>query len=171
MPHFQDTTGKLHFLSEDDVANGGLALLPAGCKQIDDPEAVPDTAGTFTQSRAAKIEEINAAAGRALAVLTASYPAGEVSSWGQQMAEAEALALDPSVPAPLLLAIAEARGIALADLAARVRAKRDAYAVASGKIIGQRQALEDAAMAIDMYAPDAFDKLAAIGWQKAEAES
>ena len=167
MPHFQDTTGKLHFLSEDDLENGGLALLPAGCKQIDDPEAVPDTAASFTQIRAAKIDEINVAAGRALAVLTASYPAGEVSSWGQQIAEAEALVLDPSAPAPLLLAIAEARGIAVADLAARVRAKWSAYAAASGEIIGRRQALEDAIDAVDLAAPDAAAQLAAIEWPRA----
>lgn len=29
----------LHFLSDEDIANGGEALLPAGCVQITDEEA------------------------------------------------------------------------------------------------------------------------------------
>ena len=52
-------------------------------------------------------------------------------------------AADPTASTPLLSALAEARGISLPDLVERVLAKADAFAVASGSIIGQRQALED----------------------------
>ena len=49
----------------------------------------------------------------------------------------------PTAATPLLSALAEARGISLPDLVERVLAKASAFAVASGSIIGQRQALED----------------------------
>ncbi|HSN39086.1 MAG TPA: hypothetical protein VLT92_02725 [Burkholderiales bacterium] len=39
MPHFKDTAGRLHELSVQDVANGGLSLLPADCVEITDAEA------------------------------------------------------------------------------------------------------------------------------------
>ena len=52
-------------------------------------------------------------------------------------------AADPTASTPLLSALAQARGISLPDLVERVLAKADAFAVASGSIIGQRQALED----------------------------
>jgi hypothetical protein len=90
-----------------------------------------------------------------------------VQSWAQQTREAEALAIDPNTPAPLLAAIATMRGVPLATLAERVRAKVLAYAVASGQIIGQRQALEDRLMAVDLQAPDAAEQLEAITWQAA----
>ena len=54
-----------------------------------------------------------------------------------------AYAADPTASTPLLSALAQARGISLPDLVERVLAKADAFAVASGFIIGQRQALED----------------------------
>lgn len=41
MPHFRDLTGGLHYLSDEDVANGGTALLPQGCVPCEDP--VPET--------------------------------------------------------------------------------------------------------------------------------
>ena len=61
----------------------------------------------------------------------------------KQFSEARAYAADATAPAPLLSALAEARGIPLPDLVERVIAKADAFAVASGSVIGRRQALED----------------------------
>ena len=79
----------------------------------------------------------------AVASLAASYPEREVQSWPQQVKEAEALAADPQAQAPLLAAIAEARSLPLAELASRVLGKMNAYAAASGALIGRRQAAED----------------------------
>lgn len=107
---------------------------------------------------------INVRAAALLAELSGSYPDGEVQSWAQQTREAEALAINLNAAAPLLTAIATARGVPLATLAERVRAKVQAYAVASGQIIGQRQALEDAVHAVDLSAPDAAAQLEAIQW-------
>lgn len=39
MPHFKDSLNRLYFLSDEDIANGGEALLPIGCVQITDEQA------------------------------------------------------------------------------------------------------------------------------------
>ncbi len=130
---------------------------------------VLDVGEELAMRRSVLLAAINSEASTLLASLSAAYPDGEVQSWAQQTREAEALAVDPHASAPLLSAIATARGVLLDVLAERVRAKVSAYAAASGAIIGQRQALEDALMAIDLQAPGAAEQLAAIdihvGWQ------
>lgn len=98
---------------------------------------------TLDEAKAAKLSEINAAADRAIATLTATYPDREISTFDKQEAEARAYAADPTASTPLLSALAQARGIPLDELVRRVLAKADTFAVASGFIIGQRQALED----------------------------
>lgn len=98
---------------------------------------------TLEQTKAAKLSEINKAADAAIATLTATYPDREISTFDKQESEARAYVADATASTPLLSALAEARGISLPDLVERVLAKADAFAVASGSIIGQRQALED----------------------------
>ena len=39
MPYYQDTNNQLHFLSDVDIANSGLSLLPSGCTAITDTAA------------------------------------------------------------------------------------------------------------------------------------
>ena len=98
---------------------------------------------TLEEVKAAKLSEINAAADRAIATLTATYPDRELATFDKQESEARAYAADATASTPLLSALAQARGIPLDELVRRVLAKADAFAVASGSIIGQRQALED----------------------------
>lgn len=98
---------------------------------------------TLEEVKAAKLSEINAVADRALATLTATYPDREISTFDKQESEARAYAADPTASTPLLSALAQARGVPLDELVRRVLAKADAFAVASGSIVGQRQALED----------------------------
>lgn len=98
---------------------------------------------TLEEVKAAKLSEINAACDGLLNALTATYPDWEISTFDKQESEARAYAADPTASTPLLSALAQARGISLPDLAERVLAKADAFVVASGSIIGQRQALED----------------------------
>lgn len=98
---------------------------------------------TLEEVKSAKLSEINAAADRAIATLTATYPDREISTFDKQESEARAYAADATASTPLLSALATARGIPLPDLVERVLAKADAFAVASGSIIGRRQALED----------------------------
>ena len=115
--------------------------------------------------RTATLERINAACNAALAALTASYPEREISSWPQQEREARALTANLAAATPLLVAIAAARGFDVAVLAERVCTKADNYAVISGQLIGRRQALEDALMAIDPSSADAEARLNAINWE------
>ena len=98
---------------------------------------------TLKDVKADKLSEINAAADKAISTLTAAYPDREIATFDKQEAEARAYAADPTASTPLLSALSQARGIELPELARRVIAKADAFAVASGSIIGQRQALED----------------------------
>ena len=70
-----------------------------------------------------------------------------------------ALAANPQAAAPLLTAIAEARSRPVAELASRVLGKMNAYATASGSLIGRRQAAEDL---IDLAATP--EDVASIVW-------
>lgn len=98
---------------------------------------------TFKEAKAAKLSEINATADKIIAALVSTYPDREISTFDKQEAEARAYMADPTAPTPLLSALAKARGLSMDELVKRVIAKADAFAVASGYIIGQRQALED----------------------------
>ena len=94
--------------------------------------------------RQQKLATVNARCDELLTRLKAGYPDGEVVSWDQQVVEARALDVSPTAVTPLLSAIAAQRGIDVTTLAVRVLEKANAYAVASGSIIGARQRLEDA---------------------------
>lgn len=98
---------------------------------------------TFKEAKAAKLSEINKAADKIMAALVSTYPDREISTFDKQEAEARAYMADPEAPTPLLSVLAKARGISMDELVKRVIAKADAFATASGYIIGQRQALED----------------------------
>lgn len=98
---------------------------------------------TFKESKAAKLSEINKAADKIMAALISTYPDREISTFDKQEAEARAYIADPEAPTPLLSALVKARGISMDELVKRVIAKADAFAAASGYIIGQRQALKD----------------------------
>lgn len=93
---------------------------------------------TLADHKAAKLALINAQCTSTLGQITASYPADEMQSWSKQEAEARAGG------GPLIDALASARGVTLADLIGRIIAKADAFAVASGQTIGNRQRCEDA---------------------------
>ncbi|EEG08217.1 hypothetical protein [Pseudogulbenkiania ferrooxidans] len=149
-------------IGEDDY----IRIRSGGAFHIVDGEvvALPPEPIVLAELLTQRLVDINTHAASLLATLSASYPDGEVQSWAQQTREAEALVADPVASTPLLTAIATARGLTVATLAERVRAKVLSYAVASGQIIGQRQALEDALMAVDLAAPDAAEQLAAIQW-------
>ena len=116
-------------------------------------------AAILNAAKAAKLTEINAECQKAVAALAADYPDSEVQSWPQQVKEATALSADPQADAPLLTAIATARGLPVAELASRVMGKMNAYAGASGALIGRRQAAEDL---IDVAATP--EDVAGIAW-------
>jgi hypothetical protein len=110
---------------------------------IDGALAWKETA-TLDDLKVSKLAELATEFSRRMAAVKAGYPDEEVQSWFEQKAEALAYTADPTAPAPLLTTMASARGITVADLAARVLANAAAWAVTSGAIIGRRQAYEDA---------------------------
>ena len=104
-------------------------------------------------ARARKYAEINEGCQAALAALTATYPDRELLTFDKQEAEARAYLSDPSsATTPILTAIAQGRGIPVEELAQKIIAKADAFALASGALIGQRQWYEDA---LESLGPDA----------------
>lgn len=119
---------------------------------------LPDVASQIEQTRAS----VNAWAERQLAVLASEYPQGEVSSWAQQLREADAIQDNEQADAPLLHAIATARGIAISELANRVKKRATEYSQQSGQIIGQRQAWLDQLSTVDTAANNARQQLDAI---------
>lgn len=132
--------------SNFDFVNGQLIITA--------PPA-PDLA----QVKAAKLAELSAAFSQQMGVVKAGYPDEEIQSWFDQKSEAVAFTADSGAATPLLSAMAGARGIAVADLAARVMANAAQYAAAAGMFIGKRQKYEDAVNA----ALDA-DAVAGIVW-------
>lgn len=106
-----------------------------------------------------KLAAINVRCESDLAMVKASYPEGEVQSWAKQEAEARAFVADSSAPIPLIEALAEARGIPVPELASRIIAKADAFAVVSGRIIGNRQRCED-----EIQAATTIEQVEAVTW-------
>lgn len=133
----------------------------------DAPKVAVPSVPTLQQLKSDCLAAVNGEADRRLAELSAPYPAYEVTSWPQQTREAYAVVANPEAAAPLLAAIAQQRGLTVIELSQRVLAKVAAYGAACGHIIGQRQALEDAVMAIDLQAADAAEQLEAITWPEA----
>jgi hypothetical protein len=117
------------------------------------PPAPP--APTRAELYAAKQAEIRDRAEAMLTALAEEYAPLERQTWDQQAAEAEALQADADAPAPLVLAIAAARGMTVADLAARILANREAWVKISGHVVGQRLAYQDALEATAAIADDA----------------
>ncbi len=144
VPHPEDTSvpDEIHkdFLGLWEDVN---AYAEAHPEMVTEEQTYVPPVPTLEEVKAAKLSEINAAADRAIATLTATYPDRELATFDKQESEARAYAADATASTPLLSALAQARGIPLDELVRRVLAKADAFAVASGSIIGQRQALED----------------------------
>lgn len=117
------------------------------------PPAPP--APTRAELYTAKQTEIRDGAEAMLTALAAEYAPLERQTWDQQAAEAEALQADADAPATLVRAIAAARGMTVADLAARILANRRAWVEISGHVVGQRLAYQDALEATAAIADDA----------------
>jgi len=117
---------------------------------------------SLAEAKAAKLAEVIAACDAALEPLASSYSAMERSTWDQQVSEAGAYLSDAGASAPLLRAIAEARGIEVADLAKRVMGNKSALELISGAVLGQKQGYEDVLAAITDETPDAVSRVSEI---------
>lgn len=115
-----------------------------------DPSA-PDRATVYS----AKQNVIRDSADTFLAGLATEYGTLERQTWDQQAQEATALHADSAAPAPLIRAIASARGMAPEMLAQRIITNRAAWVAISGHVVGQRLAYQDALEATAAIADDA----------------
>ena len=98
-------------------------------------------APTLAQAQAAQSQLINNSTESELQAIVAAYPSLEVATWPNQYAEATAYTANGAAPTPTLTAITASSGQTVAALAALVLVKAAAFTVASGAVIGKRQAL------------------------------
>lgn len=104
-------------------------------------KAVPEP--ELPELKAIKLNEINAAYQQAIATLTPTYPDDERLTFDKQEQEARAWLADDSTSTPFIDALAAGRQMDKAELVSRIIAKADAFALASGRLTGQRQRYED----------------------------
>lgn len=100
--------------------------------------------GGLENAKKLKLAEINDACETAMQALTATYPDTERLTFDQQKAEALAYQADNNADCPMLRPLAEARGMSMDELCGRVLAKAAAFSAAVGRLMGERQRMEDA---------------------------
>lgn len=98
----------------------------------------------FVALKSAKRAEISGKADSFLSSLATEYGAYEKLTWDQQAIESDALLSDPDAPAPLVRAIASARGMTALEMAGRIAANRAQWVALSGAVVGKRLAYQDA---------------------------
>jgi hypothetical protein len=113
--------------------------------------AIANPPPSLDERRAAKRRRIDAAYAESMSSILDAYPEAERLTWDKQEDEARAWIADDTTATPYLDGLAAARGIALAEVAARVIEKSDAFMAASSAATGKRQRLIEAIEA----APDA----------------
>lgn len=101
-----------------------------------------------------KAREVDADFTAACNVIRAGYTPDEIQSWPQQQYQAEAYTADSNAAVPLLTAMAGARGVTVAELAARILANASAYSEAYGQALGARQRRQIELAAIDLEDPE-----------------
>lgn len=145
--------------------DGGFDVAPWWRDAIENPQQ-PIHEWSRPAAIAAALAQVNAGFETAMQAVRAEYPESEVLSWPKQESEARAWQADAGAATPLLDAMVAARGMDKAELAGRIIVKADAYAVATGQLIGRRQALEDALQALPADAPP--EQIQAIAWRDVE---
>lgn len=120
---------------------------------------LPLPAPTLTELKLAKKTEITQSFNATMQQVVGDTPSYEIDSWGKQEAQARALTVASLAPTPLIDALAAARGVPKAELAARIIVKADLFEPILGSLMGKRQGLEDA---ID--AATTKDAVKAVTW-------
>ncbi len=123
-------------------------------------ELEPHPDAMLTAAKKSRLAVINEAFDRDFRGLSERYPQGEISTWPQQLKEAEAVSRGLKAETPLLATMAAFRGIAPETLAGKVLTKSAAYSEAAGRLIGFRQAMEDA-----IEKAETLDEVYAVEWQ------
>lgn len=104
------------------------------------PEATPPTLGEVKE---AKLIEIRTAAARAMELLASPYLPQERESWDTQYKEATEWLADNSSSVPMITAMANNRGIPIAEMVAKVMENANLYRDTIGALLGKQQALLD----------------------------
>ena len=94
-------------------------------------------------TKAAKQREVSGEADSFLSLMAVEYGVYEKLTWDQQAQEADALMTNPAAAAPLVRAIATARGMAPLEMAQRIVANRAQWVALSGAVVGKRLAYQD----------------------------
>jgi hypothetical protein len=148
----EDNRGVIYSVADGSARDWNeLGPVPAGYSAVPPTPPAPTRAELYT----AKQAEIRDGAESMLTALATEYAPLERQTWDQQAAEAEALQADADAPAPLVRAIAAARGVPVGELAQRIIANREAWVKISGYVVGQRLAYQDALEATAAIADDA----------------
>ncbi len=145
----EDHRGTVYAVDGSPVEHDMPGVLPSTLSVTPPPGAHHTWDGTawlfdFVSALDAKKMEISTAYEQAVFVIRGAYSQTEMDTWNKQEAEARAVIADPASITPLLSAIATARGLSVAVIAASIIAKADAYAASAGTILGKRLALDDA---------------------------
>lgn len=140
--YIEDHRGQKYWLSSSKYGDFSITMTELG--------ALPDGALLEMPQpeigivKKLKLQEINDECDRILTEAVSAYPQSEILTFDQQIDEVEKyLSSGSPSDAPLLTALAAARGIELDDLCGRIIDKRTAFSQLSGLVIGQRQRLED----------------------------
>ena len=99
---------------------------------------------SLADAKIAKQAEVTNNADAFLSSMATEYGAYEKLTWDQQALEADAILADPDAPAPLVRAIAQARGMSALEMAQRIAANRAQWVALSGAVVGKRLAYQDA---------------------------
>lgn len=91
------------------------------------------------------------------------YPEREISSWSQQVREAELYLADNLASVPLLTHIATIRNMPMSELADKVMLKADLFSDAYGQILGEYQRVLDVLESIDFEDPLTWDNFDSLG--------
>jgi len=95
MPYFLDTNNSLHYLSEQDIFNGGENYLPQNCTQIPEAEAelIQSPLETLTQAQEKQIDIIQAAYDAAIQVSVTYTTVAGVEKTYQADSDSQAILL------------------------------------------------------------------------------
>jgi hypothetical protein len=140
--YVQDHRGERYWLPDAKYGDAPLTMTGLGAFPEDALFEMPQP--ELDVAKQMKLQEINSVCDAILNQAVASYPQSEILTFDQQVEEVKAYQQTGNpASAPLLSALAGARGISLDELCLRVITKRAQFSTLSGIIIGQRQHLED----------------------------
>lgn len=121
-----------------------LELKEDGSKyEFYNQDGTPNLTKISESEKETLLREANSLYEKKVGELTSDVPESEKLTWTKQEQEARAYRLDSAAPTPLIDGIVESRLLDKDYLVGKIIEKADAYAIAVGKLTGERQATED----------------------------